>query len=98
MNYSLRKDVVLEKTDGVYVLIALRSAWKECPFAMPTIPIYADIWNQLKKGVGENSILQYLMDSRNFTYEKSKKVYDKFIEAASKYHYLVYDNDEASVE
>ena len=96
MSYSLRKDVVLEKTDGVYVLIALRSAWKDCPFALTVIPVYAEIWSQLQEGKTEEDILQALAASHGFAYERAKSVFDKFIQAASSHHYILDDNDEAS--
>ena len=87
MKYELRKDIVLEKVDGIYVLVALRTAWKDCPFAMQTIPVYAEIWNSLEEKDEEEIILE-IQQSRGFSHEKAERVFSRFIESAIKYNYL----------
>ena len=89
----IREDVVLEKVDGIYVLVALRSAWKDCPFAVPTIPVYAEIWNLLKAGASEQEVVSHLQNARGFTMERSEIIYGKFLESARKYHYLKEEED-----
>jgi len=92
MKYHVRKDIVLEKVSGIYVLVALRSAWKECPFAMQTIPVYAEIWEKLNKNESSEKIIDYLMNIRGFSEERASKIYAKFIESAAKYRYLVIED------
>ena len=89
MNHHIRKDIVLEKVSGVYVLVALRSAWKECPFAMQTIPVYAEIWKQLGDGKTDEEIIRHLILVRGFSKERAEKIFGKFIESAAENHYLI---------
>ena len=85
----LRNDVVLEKIDGVWLLIALRSAWKECPFAMPTVPVYADIWKAIKAGRKETDIIDMLQQERGYSKEKAYMVLSVFVAAVRKNHYVI---------
>ena len=87
MKYEHRKDVILEKVDGIYVLAALRPAWKDCPLAMQIIPVYAEIWNGLNEKE-ENDIILELQKSHGFSREKAELVFSRFIEAAMKYNYV----------
>ncbi len=86
---SLRDDVVLEKVDGIWLLVALRPAWGACPFAMPVIPVYADIWQAVKDGRDEEEVTGMLAERNGFTAEKAEHVLSSFITSARKNHYLV---------
>ena len=85
---SLRDDIVLETVDGIRLLVALRPAWGTCPFAMPVIPVYADIWQAIKDGCDEEAVIAMLTERKGFTAEKAEHVLSSFIASAGKNHYL----------
>ena len=85
----LRDDIVLEKVDDVWLLVALRPAWGTCPFAVPTIPVYAEIWQALQKGADEKTIIHALTEKKVYNKEKAERTLESFIKAARKNHYLL---------
>ena len=85
----LRDDIVLEKVDDVWLLVALRPAWGTCPFAVPTIPVYAEIWQALKTDNDEEVLIEKLMERHGFSRKKAEHVLISFIAAARKNHYLI---------
>ncbi len=91
---SLRDDIILERIDNIWLLIALRPAWDVCPFAMPTIPVYADIWQAARDGKDEEEILELLEKDRGYSPEKAGHILNSFIKAARKNHYLIEDMDD----
>ncbi len=91
---SLRNDIVLERVDGVWVLVALRPSWGECPFAMPTIPIYAEIWQMLRDGSDKEAAIGALTEKHALSREKAEKAFAAFVKAARKNHYLTGDVEE----
>ena len=90
---SLRDDIVLETVDGIRLLVALRPAWGTCPFAMPVIPVYADIWQAIKDGCDEEAVIAMLTERKGFTAEKAEHVLSSFIASARKNHYLTEDGN-----
>ena len=90
---KLRDDIVLKRIDGVYVLIALKSAWDDCPFAIQIAPFAALIWQNMKSGRTESEIINELMEVKGFDKEKSEKLFRGFIKAAENYHYFTYGNE-----
>ena len=93
MKYKLRDDVILEKIDNIYILVALRSAWKECPFAMQTAPSLAYIWEMIKQGKTEEDIIEGLKADKNMDQKLAEKNYRFFIRQSLKLHYLTEEND-----
>ncbi len=85
---SLRDDIVLETVDGIRLLVALRPAWGTCPFAMPVIPVYADIWQAIKNGRDEEAIVAMLIKRNGFTVEKADRILGSFLKAVRKYNYI----------
>ena len=93
MKYKLRDDIILEKIDNFYILVALRSAWKECPFAMQTIPPLAYIWEKTKDGKTEYEIIEGLKTDKNMDQKLAEKNYKFFISQCMKFHYLAEENE-----
>ena len=87
MTYKLRDDIVLETIGGFYVLVALRSAWKECPFAMQLSPTTAAFWKAVKAGEKEDEIIKKVSASRGIDEKHVAKFLDLFIRDAKKYNY-----------
>lgn len=85
----LRNDIVVHQVDGIWLLIALRSAWGECPFAVPASPVHVEMWNSVKAGKSEEEILGELQGSRGFSEEKARKVWQSFLKAAENNHYIL---------
>ena len=83
----------MEKVDGIRLLVALRPAWETCPFAMPVIPVYADIWQAIKDGCDEEAVIAMLTERKGFSAEKAEHVLTSFIASARKNHYLIDDSD-----
>lgn len=89
MTYKLRDDIILEHVAGVYVLVALRSAWEECPFAIQIAPSMACLWNWIREGLPEEDLIRRLTAERGFPEEKAKKILSSFLRASEANHYLV---------
>ena len=88
MKYRLRRDVLLENVAGINVLIALRTAWDECPFGLQISPQTAFLWNCFKDEMSEKDILQTLISTYHYEPEIAEKRYQYFIKDAMKHHYL----------
>ena len=89
MKYKLRDDVVLEKVSGINMLISLRSAWGESPFALQIASVSAFIWRSLRDGLEDNEIIKSLVITRHYSEEKAERIFDNFIRSAEKFHYLL---------
>lgn len=94
MKYKLRDDIVLEKISNIYIFVALRSAWDECPFAVQAAPSLAYIWNLMKKGYEQKEIIYLLVSEKEMNQAQAQKNYDFFIRQASKFHYLSEESDQ----
>lgn len=94
MSKMFREDVVLEKVSGINILVALRSAWGTCPFALQISPLAAYFWNALKSGIDEEIMIQQASEERQISQEKVRRFYDHFLEASRKYHYFKQEDDE----
>ena len=92
MTYKLRDDIKLERVAGVYILVALRTAWEECPFAVQVAPTMASLWNWINEGLSEEELVDRLTLEEGFTEEKAQRILQSFIGASDKYHYLVKEN------
>ena len=90
---KLRDDIVLKKIDSVYALIALKSAWEDCPFAIQIAPYAAIIWKDIKHNKKKEEIIDDLMTSKGFNREKAEKLYSCFMDAAENYHYFIEDEN-----
>lgn len=95
MAYKLRADVVLEHICGAHILVALRTAWGEYPFAMQISPVSAFIWECFEKECSRDEIesglqVKFLMDT-----EKAESVVDKFISYCLKKQYFVPSGEES---
>ncbi len=89
MSYKLRNDVILEEVSGIHLLVALRSAWDDCPFALQIASISAHIWQCMKTEMSETEIIDNLISSRQLSMEKAKKTLDSFIRTAKHFHYFL---------
>ena len=88
MHY-LRNDVVLEKVGEINLLISLRSAWGECPFALQIASISAYIWKSIKYGKEDSEIIEDLIGIRGLSRTKAENIFDNFIRTAERLHYLI---------
>ena len=89
MTYKLRDDIILEHVAGIDILVALRPAWEECPFAVQVAPSMACLWNWIREGLPEEELMKRLMEERGFPEEKAGRLLGSFLKAAEEYHYLV---------
>ena len=89
MKYHFREDVVLEQVGGIYMLIALRTAWGECPFAVQIAPVSACFWRGIKEGKDSEEIIERAAAERNLQKERVSRFFSHFIKAAQKYHYVI---------
>ena len=85
----LRPDVILKNVGETYMLVALRSAWKDCPFIMEISPLSAYFCDCLSNKMPESQILENVRFEKPISPERLKRIYDKFIEFAEDKHYLV---------
>ena len=93
MTYKLKDNVLLEHVARTYMLVALRSAWGECPFAVQIAPSMAYVWKWLKEGFSKKAVIARLVSERGFSEVKARKIFDSFISSAETYHYLVNETD-----
>ena len=89
MAIRLRNDIVLEKVSGIYILVAKRSAWDSCPFAIQAGPLTAHFWRGLQSGIDEDTIIESACQELKIPREKVIRFYGKFMETAKKYNYLI---------
>ena len=89
MTYKLREDIILENVAGIDILVALRPAWGECPFAVQVAPSMARIWEWIREGLTEEEVTGRLITERGFPEEKAGRMLESFLKAAEEYHYLV---------
>lgn len=89
MTYKLRNDIILEYVAGVYMLVALRTAWEDCPFAIQIAPSMAFIWKWIKEGLSDKELIARLVEERGFSDEKATKILRTFISACESNHYLI---------
>lgn len=94
MSYRLRDDVVLEKVSGINMLISLRSAWGECPFALQIATVSANVWNYMKAGLSSEEIIEKLMTEDGYSREKAALCLQSFIRSSKALHYLVPEESE----
>ena len=94
MKYRLRNDVTLEVIDNISILIALRTAWNECPFAMQIAPAFAYIWKQLKNENTEDKIIEKLVSEKGMSVTKAENIYSNFIKKAKAFHFLIEVSDQ----
>lgn len=94
MAVKLRDDIVLEEVCGVNVLVALRSAWGVCPFAIKVGPTAAFFWRSLREGKNEEEMLAERQKTLGIDMEKLRRLYERFLVEAEKYHYLVMEEPE----
>lgn len=92
-NYKLRDDIVIEKVDRIYIFVALRSAWNECPFAVQSSSATALICELLKKGYDEEQVIQRLSKEKKITLHQADKIFRFFIRKSREFHYLVEENE-----
>lgn len=88
MSRRLRDDVILEKVSGIHLLVSLRTAWGESPFALQIAPVSADIWTRMKEGMDDESIIAFLMESYGYTREKAEKMLESFVRSSEKLRYF----------
>ena len=91
---NLRDDIVLEKVCGVYVLVALRSAWGTCPFALQIAPYAAYFWDAMREGKSSEEILEGACLERGMDRKRAERAYQMFLKAAEENHYLVKESVE----
>ena len=91
MTYKLRDDIVLENVCGANILVALRSAWDEHPFAIQISRSSALIWRCVKNCISKEIVIQKLCDEMHYSKETAEKRFDKFVSYCEKYHYFVQD-------
>lgn len=89
MGYKFRDDIVLECVCGAYIIVALRPAWKEYPFAIKISSRSAYIWRGLESGKSESEIVKGLTDRYPVTSEWAEKLYQNFISYCVKHHYFI---------
>ena len=94
MAYKIREDVVLENVCGSHILVALRPAWKEFPFAMKISGRSALIWESVREGKPKEHILASLQDNYNLTFEEAASTYDRFISYCKKHNYFISEDAE----
>ncbi len=89
MVYKLRKDVVLAHVCGAHILVTLRPAWGEYPFAMQISPVSAFLWESFEKGASREEIESGLQESFCMRPEKAETSVDRFISYCLKKHYFL---------
>lgn len=87
--YRLREDVVLEELCGAYILVALRPAWKEYPFAIRISGSSAMMWKCVRDGVPTEETLRRLREEHGMPPEKAERIYMRFIEYCRKKKYII---------
>lgn len=94
MAEHLRNDVVLESINGIHVLIALKSAWDDCPFMLQITPFTAYLWDTIQSGMTKEEIVK--KGTLIFKYDKSlmEKKYSSFLHTARKMKYII-DEDKS---
>lgn len=90
---KLRDDVVLEKVSGVHLLVALRSAWGECPFVMQIAPFAAFFWKAMRDGLSDDQVIDLFSREMNRDQEKAQRAFAYFIKAAEANHYLLPEDE-----
>ncbi len=89
MSRRLRDDVILEKVSGIHLLVSLRTAWGESPFALQIASVSADIWKLMKDGAEDEEIIRFLMENKGYSREKAEGMLSNFIRSAEKLQYFV---------
>ena len=74
MSYHFRKDLVLENVAGAYIIVALRSAWDEYPFAIHVSSYTAHIWKSLEEGKEGEEVINSLITKFSISEEKATKL------------------------
>lgn len=94
MARRLRDDVILEKVSGIHLLVSLRTAWGESPFALQIAPISADIWKLMKDGSDDETIIKFLTDTKGYSRAKAEQMLTNFIRSSEKLHYFASEESE----
>ena len=89
MSYKLREDVVLEHVCGANILVALRSAWDEYPFAMQISDSSALLWEMISSGTDREEIESHLIEKLGISTDKARSYYDRFIRYCEKNNYFI---------
>lgn len=92
--HRLREDVVLEEICGAHILVALRSAWGQFPFAMQISGKSAMMWKSVREGLPEEVILDRLQTQYGLTRENAEKNYSRFITYCKKKNYFCTEKNE----
>ena len=94
MARRLRDDVILEKVSGIHLLVSLRTAWGESPFALQIASVSADIWKLMKDGADDEAIVAFLTENKGYSREKAEEILANFIRSAEKLRYFVPEDQE----
>lgn len=81
--------MILEKVSGIYLLVALRSAWGDCPFALIIAPVSACIWQCMKDGMDDAAIREIIIMRYQFSEKKVENILRHFVSDAEKFHYFI---------
>lgn len=92
--YKLRDDICVAEVDNIYLFIALRSAWDECPFAVQAAPVLVYIFNLLRSGYSDDEIIIKLIKEKKYTQERSERIFNNFKNKAKGLHYLIEENEQ----
>ena len=90
---KLRKDVVLEQVCGCYILVALRPAWKEYPFAMQISGSSALLWRCVRDGKSKEETLSLLEKKYGQSPERAEWQYGKFLDYCRDNNYFVSEEE-----
>lgn len=91
--YKLREDICIAEVDNIYLFVALRSAWDECPFAVLAPPVLVFIFKALQRCCSKEDIINQLINQRGYSFEKADRIFNNFIQKAEKLHYLIEESD-----
>ena len=94
MARRLRDDVILEKVSGIHLLVSLRTAWGESPFAIQIAAVSAEIWKLMKEGKDDETIISFLTGTRGYSQKKAEEILTNFIRSAERLHYFVPEDQE----
>ena len=89
MEIKLRDDVVIEKVAGMYIAVAMRSAWHICPLAMEIGPMPAYFWQSIKSGISDEEMISTAAYRWKVSKERAEKFLNSFIRDATRFNYII---------
>ena len=91
MHFITHKGIVLTKVSDIYLLVATREAWDDCPQIKLITPTQAAFWGFIENGLDEEEILDEIEHIEKK--ELLLRIYNSFIKRMKESGYIIGEED-----